>query len=196
MTGTGYPPITSFTETGTLPSGVTLNASTGVLSGTTTVQGVFNITITASNGVTPAATQAFTLTVDAAPQITSAASYTFTQGTSPNFTVTATGYPTPTFSDGGGSLDGLTLDPNSGVLSGTPAGVGHLHQHHHRLQRGGLTGHPTVQPDGEPGEFPAPTITSASSTTFTVGTAGSFTVTATGNPCSDLLGDRAICPVV
>ena len=38
---------------GTLPTGVTLNSSTGVLSGTPTGFGTFPITFTASNGVAP-----------------------------------------------------------------------------------------------------------------------------------------------
>jgi hypothetical protein len=62
-------PIPTFTETGALPAGVTLSAA-GILSGTPTVtlpvgkSGVYPITITAANGVTPNATQSFTLTVN------------------------------------------------------------------------------------------------------------------------------------
>ena len=65
VTGTGVPTPT-FSETGTLPSGVTLNATTGVLSGTPAAStgGTYPIAITASNGISPNATQAFTLTVD------------------------------------------------------------------------------------------------------------------------------------
>ena len=59
-----------------------------------------------------------TLTVKGPPTITSDNSYTFTMGSSPNFTVTANGYPTPTISDPG-PLDGLSIDPTSGLLSGT-----------------------------------------------------------------------------
>ena len=40
----------------------------------------------------------------------------------------------------------------------------------------------------------APAITSANSTTFTVGTAGSFTVTTTGFPTPALSESRALCP--
>jgi DNA-binding beta-propeller fold protein YncE len=62
FTATGYPAPT-FSETGALPSGVSLTAS-GVLSGTPAAgtAGVYPIQVTATNGV--AATQAFTLTVD------------------------------------------------------------------------------------------------------------------------------------
>ena len=51
MTATGFPAPT-FTETGSLPTGVTLPPA-GVLSGTPTASGSFPITITAANGVTP-----------------------------------------------------------------------------------------------------------------------------------------------
>ena len=61
MTASGYPaPI--FSESGSLPNGVILNRA-GLLSGTPTQSGSFPITVTASNGVTPDATQSFTLTV-------------------------------------------------------------------------------------------------------------------------------------
>ena len=62
VTATGWPPPT-YSETGALPSGVTLAAGTGVLSGTPTESGSFPITITASNGIAPDATQDFTLDV-------------------------------------------------------------------------------------------------------------------------------------
>ena len=54
-------PTPTITESGTLPSGVTFNG--GVLSGTPTVAGVFQITFTATN-TTGTTTQSFTLTVN------------------------------------------------------------------------------------------------------------------------------------
>ena len=70
-------PTSSLGETGTLPSGVTFvdnGNGTATLAGTPAAgtAGSYPITITASNGVNPDATQSFTLTVDAAPAITSA----------------------------------------------------------------------------------------------------------------------------
>jgi outer membrane protein assembly factor BamB len=65
VTATGAP-APSLSETGSLPGGVTFNASTGVLSGTpaASTAGTYSITFTASSGVTPNATQNFTLTVN------------------------------------------------------------------------------------------------------------------------------------
>jgi hypothetical protein len=63
VTATGTPAPT-FSETGALPTGVTL-ISSGVLSGTpgAGTAGSYPITIKASNGVASSATQNFTLTV-------------------------------------------------------------------------------------------------------------------------------------
>jgi hypothetical protein len=69
-------PWATFAETGALPSGVTLTSEgdgTAVLSGTpaSTSAGTYVLTVTASNGITPNATQTFTLTVlGAAPSPT------------------------------------------------------------------------------------------------------------------------------
>ena len=125
VTATGSPTPT-LSESGSLPAGVTFNTSTGVMSGTAAsgTAGSYPITLTASNGVSPNATQSFTLTVNQsaqAPAITSAQSTTFTVGTAGTFTVTATGSPTPTLSESGSLPAGVTFNTSTGVLSGTPA---------------------------------------------------------------------------
>jgi hypothetical protein len=176
VTGTGYGPPT-FTETGALPGGVTLNQYTGVLGGTPTAGGVFPITITASNGASPNATQAFTLTVNAPPAITSANNTTFTEGSPGSFNVTATGTPAPTFSETGALPTGVTLS-TAGLLSGTPTQQG--------VFPITITATNGVAPDATQAftltvDAP-PTITSANNTTFIDGLAGSFNVTATGTP--------------
>jgi hypothetical protein len=66
VTTTGTPAATVSLTGGTLPAGVTLGKSSAgkaVLSGTATTPGTYPVTLTASNGVAPAATQDFTLTV-------------------------------------------------------------------------------------------------------------------------------------
>ena len=84
---------------GPLPAGVSLNSTTGVLSGTPQpgTGGSYTLTVSASNGVTPVATETFTLIVNEVPQITSTNSMTFTVGTNGTFQVTASGYPPSTF---------------------------------------------------------------------------------------------------
>ncbi len=180
VTATGLPAPT-ISQTGTLPAGVTFNPGTGVLSGTPAAGtgGTYAITFTATNGIVPDAVQNFTLTVNQAPAITSANSTTFTVGTAGTFTVTATGFPAPTFSETGALPAGVTLSA-AGVLSGTPAaGTGGTYPITITAANGvgaNATQSFTLTVNQ------APAITSANSTTFTVGTAGTFTVTTTGVP--------------
>jgi hypothetical protein len=64
VTATGLP-TPSLALAGALPAGVTFDAATGVMAGTPApgTAGTYPLTITASNGVAPSATQPFTLTV-------------------------------------------------------------------------------------------------------------------------------------
>ena len=63
----GFPTTYTWTvSAGTLPTGLTLNASSGLLSGTPTAVGAFNFTITCSNGVSPDATQVCAVSINTA----------------------------------------------------------------------------------------------------------------------------------
>ena len=64
VTAPGYP-APMFSETGALPSGVTLTKATGQLAGKSaaTTGGLYKVTVTATNGVGSAAVQSFTLSV-------------------------------------------------------------------------------------------------------------------------------------
>src|SRR5207249_286941 len=96
------------------------------------------------------------------------------------FTVTATGFPAPSLSETGTLPSGVTFNPSTGLLSGTPAaGTGGSYPISFTAANGigtNATQSFTLSVNQ------APAITSANNTTFTVGTAGTFTVTATGNP--------------
>ena len=183
VTATGSPAPT-FSETGALPTGVTLNGSTGVLSGTpgAGTGGLYKITLTASNGVSPDATQAFSLTVTAPPAppvITSGNSATFDVGTAGTFDVTATGYPIPTYTESGALPTGVTL-ATDGVLSGTPAaGTGGAYSFTITATNGNA---PDASQPFTLTVNQAPALTSAASTTFIEGQAGTFHVTSTGHP--------------
>jgi hypothetical protein len=189
VTASGYPSPT-FSHTGSLPDGVTLT-SAGLLSGTPTEGsgGEYIITITATNGVDPDDTQTFTLVVNEAPVITSLDSTTFTVGLPGSFTVTATGYPSPTFSYTGSLPDGVTLT-SAGLLSGTAAqGTGGLYIITITASNG-------VEPD-DTQTFTltineAPEITSAESTTFAFGELGSFTITTSGFPTPFIWTDDSL----
>ena len=181
VTATGDPAPT-FSESGALPSGITLSSS-GVLSGKPAANsgGTYTFTITATNGITPDATQSFTLTVNQSPAITSAAGTTFTAGTAGSFTATASGYPAPTFSETGALPSGVTLS-SSGVLSGTPtAGSGGTYTFTITASNGigsNATQSFTLTVNQ------SPNITSAAGSTFTAGAASTFTATASGYPAA------------
>jgi hypothetical protein len=124
-------------------------------------------------------TQSFTLTVDQAPAVTSANATTFTVGTAGSFAVTATGFPAPAFSEAG-TLPAAVSFAANGTLSGTPAtGTGGTYSLTITASNG--VGSPVTQSFTLTVDQ-APAVTSANATTFTVGTAGSFAVTATGFP--------------
>jgi len=180
FTATGYPAPTWSVLSGTLPAGITLNSTTGVLSGTTTADGVYVFVVSAHNSTSPDATQSFTLNIDAPPAITSANNTTFTEGVAGSFSVTTTGTPTPTTTVTSGSLPGGVTLSTAGLLSGTPAVNG--------VFSFVITAHNGVSPD-DTQNFTltidqAPTITSANNTTFNQLEADSFQMTASGYPAS------------
>ena len=186
----------ALSETGTLPSGVTLTDNgngTGTISGTPTTVGTYPVTITATNSVGPAATQTFTLTVNAAQAcaITSAGYVTFTVGQPGSFTVTTTGSPKCTLSatslPGIGLPSWLTLTDNgngTATLSGTPPAS----------PTGGTDTFPITAANGVGSDtqdfslsvLQACTIASSAGATFTAGQAGTFTVATTGVPACAL----------
>lgn len=123
----GYP-APSLTESGTLPSGVTLTDKgngTATLAGTSAQSGKFALTITAANGITPNATQTFTLYVFNLI-ITTASLPAATHNVAYNATLSAMGGATPyTWALGSTSVlpAGLTLSA-TGAISGTPTTAG------------------------------------------------------------------------
>jgi hypothetical protein len=127
VTASGFPtPALSENSTDALPSGVTFNGTTGVLSGTPAAGGggTYILHFTAHNGTGSDATQTFTLTIET-PQalaFTSASGAIFTVGQSGHFTVAASGFPNPTLSESASDAlpSGVSFNASSGVLSGTP----------------------------------------------------------------------------
>ena len=63
LAATGTTPITWSIISGSLPTGLSMNASSGIISGTPSAVGTFTFTVRASNGINPDATRAFTIVI-------------------------------------------------------------------------------------------------------------------------------------
>jgi hypothetical protein len=121
----GVPPYSWSITSGSLPAGLTLSG-TGVISGTTNTTGTFPITVQVTDSDSPTrntATADLTLTVNAGPLVIDTIGLPAgTESVPYNATLAAAGGTPPyTWSLYFGSLPtGLTLDPSSGLISGTP----------------------------------------------------------------------------
>ena len=122
----GDSPFSWAISAGSLPSGVTLNASTGLISGTPTASGNFSFTLKATDSKSVAATKTVSLVIAALP--------TFTFGTPATPQVGISYSTVLSVSGGTGALvwsistgtlpPGLTLDSATGTVSGTPTTSG------------------------------------------------------------------------
>ena len=126
FTQSGGSGTVTFSTTSTLPTGLTLS-SAGVLSGTTTQTGSFPIVVTATdaNGCTGTGTT-YTLVIGCQTiTVTNPSTTTGTEGNSFSQTFTTTGIlGTVAWSTASTLPTGLTLNPSTGVLSGTPTQTG------------------------------------------------------------------------
>jgi hypothetical protein len=129
LAGTGGNSVYTWSVTaGALPGGLSLNASSGVISGTPSAAGSFTFTIQLSDSAsTPPVTKQFSITIASGLTITTPPTLpTGTAGTPYAQTLTgAGGTPPYTWSITIGTLPApLTLDSTSGAISGIPAAAG------------------------------------------------------------------------
>jgi hypothetical protein len=126
----GAPPYTYTVTAGALPNGLMLNGTTGAISGTLTTIGSFDFTITATDANLCVVSLPYVILVE--PQdclllsLAPAELAPMVVGVPYSQTLVASGGTPPySYALTGGSLPaGLSLDPQSGVLSGIPTTLG------------------------------------------------------------------------
>jgi hypothetical protein len=164
----GTSPYTFTLVSGTLPAGLTFDAATGTISGTATEAGTFPLVIEIRDANGDGITQSYRVVV-AAPEIDVSIAMPQAQAGEPfSSTVTVSGGTTPLIFTLAGTLpEGLTFDPETGAISGTPT---------------------------EPGTFPI-TITATDANGFTQSASTTIAVSDTPPPVRIDIGDIALTSV-
>ena len=127
FTAIAYPAATYSVGSGALPSGLSLNASTGELSGTVSAPGLYKFTVVATNAAGSETSNEFEVLVASVP---SATKTTITAevalGANYSDSIAFESYPTPTYelADGTSLPDGLSLNANTGAITGTATKMG------------------------------------------------------------------------
>ena len=125
----GTTPYNWIVSAGTLPAGLTLAASTGVILGTPITAGTVSFTVQVTDAANNMGTKALSIAVASAPQSPSVNTTSLpgaTTGTVYSTTLQASGGTTPySWSVSAGTLPaGLSLVAGTGVISGTPTATG------------------------------------------------------------------------
>ena len=169
---------TSYSVSGTLPPGLSLNTPTGRISGTPTASGTWSVTIRASNQSGSSVGKSLIINIAGLPpDITSPVTASGTQGTAFSYQSSATNNPN-TWSITGNLPPGVSLNGNTGRISGTPTSAGTYTVTLRATNAHGFDEQQLVITI----QSAPPVITSAGSAQGTVGSAFTYQATASNNP--------------
>src|SRR6185503_3118395 len=163
---------------------LTLNTSTGAITGTPTATGSFSVKVTDSNGAgASTATSACSVTIAPAPPALACVAATTGQvGVAYSSSLVATGGVAPyTYSILSGSLPtGLTLNSATGAITGTPTAAGSFPFTAKVVDSRGTAAGTTTNSCGITIAAAAPALSCVAATTGQVGVAYSSSLVATG----------------
>jgi hypothetical protein len=189
VSGTDYLPLTyqisasqnaSSFSSSALPTGLILNASNGLISGTPSVTGTFPVTINAvATGGTASASLTFVLVPEPMPTISSSLSVTGTDLVPFAYQIAAA--PSPTSYSASGLPTGLNFSTVTGLISGTPTQTGTFPVSIGAVNFGGTNSRTLSLVIALP---PIPVITSALTATGSEGSAFTYQITASYAPTS------------
>ena len=168
----GNPPYTWSVTSGALPAGLTLNSSTGLISGAATAAGTGSFTISAQDNNAATTSMVFSLTINA-----SSSTFVITNTSFPNGIVDQI-YKTQTLTSSGGVITPFFLSPGFKVSGGAlPPGLAIVKNPD---DSSAIAGTPTTA-----GAF-AFTLTASDAAQNT--TSANFTITITGTPVAEMMG--------
>lgn len=176
---------------GTLPAGLSINATTGVISGTPTAASTASVTVTATNSAGSGAnTISFNITLPPIPVVT-ASTFTGTVGTAFSNNLVATNSPTSYTQTGGALPPGLSMN-SSGIITGTPTSAGPYTIIVTATNAGGTSDAVTIS--FAISNIPVPVITGDTSLTAFLNSTYSYPVIATNSPTSYTLASGSLPP--
>ena len=183
VTATNSPTSFSLQGGGSTPfPGLSLNLSTGLISGTPTISGSLPATIFATNGGGTGPGKGLTITISALskPVISSTLSATGTIGVLFNYQITASNNPTSFTATG--LPPGTNFNTTTGIISGVPTAAGTTSTTIKATNAAGTSTSKTltttiVAP-------PPPSITSANTATGTLGVSFNYQITGSNTPTS------------
>ena len=127
-TDTSSTAVVTWSDGGTLPPGLSVAAATGAVTGTPTTAGTYAVTLTATDDAGYSDSASFTWTVTNVVTPATVANQSSVSGTAVGPVAASATDSSPvatiTYSDGGTLPPGLSVDPGTGSITGTPTTAG------------------------------------------------------------------------